>query len=108
MIYYMSSCQQKANNKFFNVFVGPPWTSNINTWPGINTNNNGTTISNYFKYPLPIIDPPDFPPQTPGGWTLSGGSKKRRSKKSRKSNKSRKSRKSRNSKKFRKYRKSTR
>jgi len=105
MIYYMSSCQQKTDNKFFNVFVGPPWTSNINTWPGINTNNDGTTISNYFKYPLPIIDPPNFPPQTPGGWTLSGGSKKRTSKKSKKS---RKSRRSRNSKKFRRSKKSRR
>jgi hypothetical protein len=99
--------KQKGGNKFFNVFVGEPWTSNINTWPGISTNNDGTTISNYFKNPLPVIDPPNFAPQTPGGWTIVGGKRKtsrkpRKYQKSIKLRKYKKSRKSRKSKKSRK------
>ena len=62
------------------VFIGPPWSYNIETWPGVNTLNQGMTISNYFAYPQPIIDPPTFPPTTPGGFTMSGGKKRSKNK----------------------------
>jgi len=74
----MSSRKQKGGNKFFNVFVGPPWSSTINNLPDINSNpNNKLTISNYYKFPFSIIDPPDSISNISGGWTISGGGKKR-------------------------------
>lgn len=92
------------DNKYFNVFVGPPWNgSNINSWPGLSTNNDGTTISNYFSNPPSTIDSPNFPPQTPGGWSISGGGRKRKTKKNRKSKKDRKSKKGKKYKKSKKY-----
>ena len=72
------------SSSFRNVFVGPPWTPNIETWPGLSTTGKGMLISNYYANPLPINDPPTFPPFSPGGWTSGGwhgGGKKRKSKK---------------------------
>ena len=71
------------------VFVGPPWSYNIETWPGVSTCNQGMIISNHLAHPLPIIDPPTFPPTSPGGQTMSGG-KKRLKNKSKKRRKKRK------------------
>lgn len=101
----MSSRKQKGGNKFFNVFVGPPWSSTINNWPDINSNpNNKLTISNYYKYPLPIIDPPDSISNISGGWTISGGGKKRRKTKGKKHRKTKdKKRRKTKGKKHRKY-----
>jgi len=60
-----------VNNR---VFIGLPWTSSVNTWPGI-ISDNGKTVSNYFAFPLSIIDPPTPSYYTPGGTSFRGGSK---------------------------------
>jgi hypothetical protein len=93
IIYYMT------NNKFSDVFLGPPWTGKCNTWPGVSSNQDGSTISNYFKFPLPAIDPPVSPSlagqfRGPGGFVTGGKrrSKKRNSKKCKKRRKSKKRR----------------
>ena len=49
IIYYMT------NNKFSDVFLGPPWTGKCNTWPGVSSNQDGSTISNYFKFLLQLM-----------------------------------------------------
>ena len=87
------------SNKYSNVFLGEPWTGNCNTWPGVTSNNDGSTISNYFQFPIPSIDPAITPTlagqfrgpgsfvSNPANGFLTGG--KRRSKKiKRKYNKS--------------------
>ena len=49
------------SNKYTDVFLGAPWTGKCNTWPGVTSNNDGSTISNYFQFPIPAIDPPSTP-----------------------------------------------
>ena len=85
-----------TNNKFSDVFLGPPWTAKCNTWPGVSSDNDGSTISNYYKFPLPAIDPPETPSlagqfRGPGGFVTGGKrrSKRRYSKKNKKSKKKR-------------------
>ena len=92
IIYYM------INNKFSDVFLGEPWTSKCNTWPGVSSNFDGSTISNYYKFPLPAVDAAISPSlagefRGPGGF-VTGGKKrtKRRYKKFKKSKKSKKKR----------------
>jgi hypothetical protein len=78
-----------SDNKFFDVFIGPPWSGVCDTWPGVNTLGDGSTISNYYKFPLPAIDPPTSGWRTPGGFVTGGGKKK--SKKSKKIKRNKKS-----------------
>ena len=89
-----------SNNKFFDVFIGSPWSGKCATWPGLNTLGDGSTISNYYKFPLLAIDPPTSGWRTPGGFVTGGGKKK--------NNKSKKNKRSKkiSSKKYKKYKKS--
>lgn len=66
-------------NKFFDVFIGPPWCYRVDTWPGVSSLGNGSTISNYYKFPIPDLDPPTSGWTTPGGF-VTGGKKKKTAK----------------------------